>query len=236
MPDDSPAKNLEAARRIAHVAPLGTLTEKVRPDHAALIVIDMQNDFCAKDGFVDRGGRDVSSVQAMAKRLPVLIENARKSGVLVIFVRSFFSSDRNSFLSDVWLEQAARKQGGTYTLSPGCQDGSWECDYYGDIRPVPDDIVVTKHRYSSFHGTDLDLILRSHAIRTVILTGVSTNVCVETTARESFVRDYYTVLVGDGAAAYSPEEHQMTLRNVDRFFGEVTTIDELCGIWAGRNT
>lgn len=85
------------------------------------------------------------------------------------------------------------------------------------------------------HNTDLDTILRSNGIRTVVLTGVVTNVCVETTAREAFVRDYYVVLVKDGTAAYSQADHDMTLKNVDRFFGELSTIDELIGFWPARN-
>jgi ureidoacrylate peracid hydrolase len=227
--------NLAAAARLAHVAPLGSLREKIDPHHAALIVIDMQNDFCAHGGLVDKGGRDVSAVQDMARHLPALIESARKAGALIVFVRSVYTTDDNRYLSDVWLEQAARKQGGGYTQTPVCRDGSWEGDYYGDVRPLPGDIVVTKHRYNAFHKTDLDTILRANGVRTIVITGVSTNVCVESTVREGFMNDYYVVLVRDGTAAYSNEEHEMTVRNIDRFFGEVSTIDELRGIWSRRN-
>lgn len=235
MTDDTETPSLSAARRIAHIAPLTTLSEKVRASHTALIVIDMQNDFCASDGFVAKGGRDVSHVQQMAKRLPALIEHARGAGVLVVFVRCAYSTDDNCYLSDVWLEQAARRQGGGYTLTPVCQDGTSGGEYYGGIRPAAGDIVVTKHRYSTFHGTDLDMILRSHGVRTVVLTGVSTHVCVETAAREAFVRDYYTVVVGDGSAAYSQQEHETALKLVDRFFGEVTSIDDIRPLWPPRN-
>jgi ureidoacrylate peracid hydrolase len=152
-----------------------------------------------------------------------------------VFVRSVYSTTHNRFLSDVWLEQAARKQGGGYTLTAVCGEGSWEGDYYADVRPDSDDIVVTKHRYNAFHATDLDLILRAKGIRTVVVTGVSTNVCVETTARDSFVRDYYTVVVRDGTAAYSKEEHEGALKTIDRFFGEVVSIDDLRMLWLGRN-
>ncbi|HET9716155.1 MAG TPA: isochorismatase family cysteine hydrolase [Pseudolabrys sp.] len=227
--------NLAAATKLCHVVPLASLRDKVDPRHVALIVIDMQNDFCARGGLVDRGGRDVSAVQDMARRLPVLIESARAAGVLVIFVRSVYTTDDNRYLSDVWLEQAARRQGGGYTQIPVCRDGSWEGDYYGDVRPRPGDVVITKHRYNAFHKTDLDTVLRAKGVRTVVVTGVSTNVCVESTAREGFMNDYYVVLVRDGTAAYSHEEHEMTVRNIDRFFGEVSTIEELREIWSGRN-
>ena len=227
--------NLAAAAELTHVRLLGSLREKVDPSHSALIVIDMQNDFCAHGGLVDKGGRDVSAVQAMARQLPSLIESARAAGALVVFVRSVYTTDGNRYLSDVWLEQAARKQGGGYTQTPVCRDGSWEGDYYGDVRPQPDDVIVIKHRYNAFHRTDLDTILRARGVRTIVVTGVSTNVCVESTVREGFINDYYVVLVRDGTAAYSREEHEMTVRNIDRFFGEVSTIGELRGIWSGRN-
>jgi ureidoacrylate peracid hydrolase len=68
-----------------------------------------------------------------------------------------------------------------------------------------------------------------------VLTGVSTHVCVETTAREAFVRDYYTVVIADGSAAYSQQEHENALKLIDRFFGEVTTIDQIRQLWPLRN-
>lgn len=230
----TPESKFDIASRIAHVQPLMTLGNKVRASNAALIVIDMQNDFCAPGGLVAKGGRDVSAAQEMATRLPELIAAARAAGVLIVFVRNVYTTDGNFYLSDVWLEQAARKQGGGYTSIPVCAEGSWEGDFYGDVRPQPGDVVVTKHRYSAFYNTDLDTILRANGVRTIIMTGVSTNVCVETTAREGFIRDYYVVLVADGTAAYTPEEHKKTLKDIDRYFGEVTTITELTAIWAER--
>lgn len=230
MADDVVQSSRAAARSIAHVPPLLTLKDKVRPEHTALVVIDVQNDFCAPDGFVARGGRDVSLVQEMTKRLPAFIVHARDAGVRVIFVRCAYSTPDNLFLSDVWLEQAARRQNGGYTLSPVCQTGERGADYY-DVRPEPSDIVVVKHRYDAFVATDLDLVLRSNAVRTVVLTGVSTHVCVETTARSAFVRDYYAVVVADGCAAYSIEEHQASLRTIDRFFGEVAGMEDILPHW-----
>jgi ureidoacrylate peracid hydrolase len=209
---------------------------------AALIVVDMQNDFCAVGGMMSKEGFDVSEAQEMASRLPTLLTAARTAGVLVVFVRNVYSTSAefsparqnkpaNIYLSDAWLEQASRKRKGSYTRRQVCTEGSWEGDFYRDVRPLPGEPVVTKHRYSAFYNTDLDSILRSHGIRTIVLTGVATNVCVETTAREGFVRDYYVVLVSDGTATYSPEDQQATLRNIDRFFGEVATIADIISVW-----
>jgi ureidoacrylate peracid hydrolase len=87
-----------------------------------------------------------------------------------------------------------------------------------------------EHRYSSFHNTDLDLVLRTNAIRSVIVIGVVTNVCVETTAREAFVRDYYVVAVDDGCAAYVPADRKQTMSNIDRFFGGAGSIEQITRI------
>jgi ureidoacrylate peracid hydrolase len=224
-------QELDAAARLAHRRVLGTLHEKVKPAHTALVVIDMQNDFCASGGLVSKDGRDLSEAQKMAKRLPPFVAAARAAGVLPIFVRCVYSAERNPYLSDAWLEQAARERKGGYTSIPVCAEGSWEGDWY-EVRPEPGDIVISKHRYDAFQGTELDLVLRSHGIRTLVLTGVVTNVCVETTARAGFVRDYYIALAEDGCAAYMREDHEQTLRNIRRFFGVTPTIDELCAIWA----
>lgn len=226
----------EVAAGIAHVEPLRGLERKVDPRHTALVVIDMQNDFIAPEGLIAREGLDVTAAQEMAQRLPVLIEAARKAGVFVVFVRNVYSTENNFYLSDAWLEQAARKRGGSYTRVPVCAPGSWEGDFYGAVRPLPGEPIVTKHRFSAFHNTDLDTILRANGIRTVVMTGVVTNVCVETSAREAFVRDYYVVLVDDGTAAYDPRDHEMALKNIDRFFGEIATIADLEPLWPARNS
>jgi nicotinamidase-related amidase len=113
-----------------------------------LLVIDMQNDFIASAGLVGRSGCDVSAAQKLAEYLPDFIAAARRAGVLVIFIRNMYSTERNFYLSDSWLEQAARKQSGGYT------------------RHICIDVLA----HDAFHNTDLDTILRANAIRTVVLT------------------------------------------------------------------
>jgi ureidoacrylate peracid hydrolase len=236
MSSSSFEADFDVASRIAHVQPVKGLREKVDPRHTALVVIDMQNDFIADEGLIAREGRDVSQAKEMAEHLPKLIEAARAAGVFVVFVRNVYTSEQNFYLSDVWLEQAARKRAGGYTRIRVCAAGSWGGDFYGDVRPKPNDPIVTKHRYSAFYNTDLDTILRANGIRTVVFTGVVTDVCVETSAREAFLRDYYVVVARDGTAAYVQADHDMTLKNIDRFFGEIASIDELTALWPARNT
>jgi ureidoacrylate peracid hydrolase len=225
---DSP---LSAAAALAHRPLLSTLEQKIEPSHTALIVVDVQNDFCAPNGFMDAEGMDLTTVQAMAERLPAALRAAREAGVLVVFVRNIYSSDRNNYLSDTWLEQAARRRRSSYTENPVCEAGSWAGDFYGDVRPEPGEPIVTKHRFSGFHNTDLDTILRSHGSRTLVMSGVASNVCVETTAREGFVRDYYIIYLSDGTAAYVDKDHEAALRVIDLFFGQVVTIPEVIEVW-----
>lgn len=219
------------ASRLSHVAPLRGLADKAAPDHTALVVIDVQNDFCAPGGMMDQEGFDLGDAQAMADRLPPLIAAARAAGVLVVFVRNVYSSEHNFYLSDTWLEQASRARAGSYTRRGVCMADSWEGDFFGDVRPEPQDPVVTKHRFNAFRNTDLDTILRANGIRTTVFTGVATNVCVETSARDAFMHDYYVVFTTDGTATYAREDHEATLRNIDRYFGELASVAELQAIW-----
>jgi len=228
LTDEDPFANVALRRR-----PLTTLAEKVRPERAALIVIDVQNDFCADGGMMDHEGADLSLVKAMAGRLPPLLEAARAAGVFVVFIRNVYSTRDNWYLSEVWLEQAARRRGESYTRRPVCEAGEWNGDFYGDVRPLPGEPIVTKHRFDAFLNTDLETILRAHRIETLVLTGVATNVCVETTARAGFVRDYYIVLAADGTGTYSDEEQEAALKTIDKYFGEVVGVDDLVALWSG---
>jgi ureidoacrylate peracid hydrolase len=211
--------------------PLDTLEKKLDPAHCALLVIDVLNDFCADDGAMAREGLDVVDAQQLAGRLPALIDAARAAGALVVFVRNVYSTEGNTYLSDVWLEQAQRRREGSYVERPVCPPDSWGNDFYGGVGPLPGEPIVTKHRFDAFLNTDLDLVLRSNAVRSVVVTGVATNVCVETSARQAFVREYYVVLPSDGAAAYSAAEHEASLATIDRYFGQVVSCDDVIGIW-----
>jgi ureidoacrylate peracid hydrolase len=211
---------------------LGTLREKVDPRHAALVLVDVQNDFCADGGAMHREGRDLTLVRRMLPRLERLLEAARAAQVRCVWIRCVYNTGANHYLSEVWLEQARRRRKGAYLQYGVCEPGAWNGDFY-QIKPLPDEVIVSKHRYGAFEGTDLDLVLRSRDIRTVIMTGVATNVCVETTSRQAFMRDYYVVFTSDCTATFSQEAHDATLHNIDQFFGEVASSEEVMACWPG---
>ena len=113
-----------------------------------------------------------------------------------------------------------------------------EVDFYQGFKPLPGEVVIDKHRFSVFADTYLDLILRRKVIRTLIMTGVATNVCVETTSRDGFMKDYYIVFLRDCTAAtfatakISEEMHNNTLRNIDLYFGQVVDSSDVIRCWS----
>ena len=207
---------------------LDVLTEfadRVRPSHTAVVVVDMQNDFCAQGGYLDRKfGCDAAANEALAAANMVVVEAARAAGAMVVWVRAIYDP---KYLTAPMLTRM--QAGGT---EPRCEEGSWGADFF-QVEPAQGEIVVDKHRYSAFSGTSLDDILREHGIRTLVVTGVATNICVESTLREGFNRGYYIVVPSDCVAAHNTELHEATLKNVAFILGDVTTADDLIGLWRG---
>ena len=209
-----------------------TLEEKLNPRHTAVLVVDVQNDFCHPDGFFALAGvtgfSDISMVPAMKRNLYSLIDSARRSGVMLVFIRAIYDP---IYVSAPFAERL--REIGSY--GKACLDGTWGADYYEDIRPVgaPCEIEVVKHRFSAFQGTDLDLILRSNEVKTLVMTGVVTSGCVDSTAREGFFRDYYIILAGDCVADWDADNHQAALRKFQRTFGYIVPASEIVKIWTG---
>jgi ureidoacrylate peracid hydrolase len=210
-----------------------TLERLVDPRTAALVVVDMQNDFCHPDGAEAARGADVRLAAPMAQRLKALLAEARAGCLRTIFVRTHHSPWTNS---EVWLGRG----GGRHADSnvPLCLPGTWGSDFYdgleprrsADCSPETSDFVVTKHRYSGFVGTDLELVLRSQALTTLIMTGTASNGCVEATARDGFHRDLAIVYVSDCSVASTEARHEECLERV-RSWAAVVTADELVRAW-----
>lgn len=210
---------------------LETLRERIAPEHTALLIIDMQKDFCVDGmGASRRPGRDLSRTQAIIPNLVRLRQAARKSGALVAHIGFLTLPDRLSD-SGPWLSQRRRA---TYARDSFAMAGSEGAQFITELSPEDGEVTIHKHRYSGFKGTDLDMILRAREIRTCIVTGVSTNVCVESTFRDAFEHDYYVVVPSDGTASWSKELGEGSLQNVTHRFGLVTTVDEIIEIWRGH--
>ena len=203
--------------------PLRTLSEQADPKVAALLVIDMQNDFCHPQGISGKRGRQLTMSIEMAPRLEAFIKQCRHACMPVIFVKTIHYPWTDS---PSWVRRLDKDSGDSV-----CRPGTWGAEFYAGIQPEEGEIVITKHRYSAFLGTDLDLILRSSGIRSLLISGVGTNVCVESTLRDGYMRDYYIVLLEDCVGATNQELHQATLRNVTLHFGTVSNSNEVLKLW-----
>ena len=209
------------------------LAEKVSPEHTAVIVVDMQNDFCTEGGAMDTIGLG-TGLQPIREMIPALarfLDDARATDVPIVYIQAVYNSDDNRYLSPVWLEHAERRRGGLYTTIPLCREGSWGAEVIDEIAPRPGELVVQKHRYSAFIDTPLQQLLRNRGIKTILVTGVGTNGCVECTARDGFMLDFFTITVRDCCATYWPEQHESSLRDLDILFGQVLNSDEIVGCW-----
>jgi ureidoacrylate peracid hydrolase len=200
------------------------LEQKVDPAHCALLVIDVQNDFAADGGFFDKIGADLKPIQQ--QRVPALqrlISEARTAGVLVIFVQAIYDPQ---YLSAPMRERNARLG----MEMPRCITGSWGADFY-QVKPEPGDPVVIKHRYSALAGTNLADVLKQHGINSLLLTGISTDTCVESAGRDAYFADYYVTMVADCCGAASEQDHLGALKRFDRDYGQVVESADLIGIW-----
>ncbi len=149
----------------------------------------------------------------------------------IIYIQTVYVTGSKCYLSDVWLEHYKRTGKGRFLEYPALEENSWGADFYAGVRPLPEEIIVRKHRYNAFIDTDLDLILRSKGIRTLIMSGVATNVCVETTAKEGFMKDYYIVFLKDCAATTSEELHNNTLQSISSHYGVVVDSSDVWKCW-----
>jgi ureidoacrylate peracid hydrolase len=198
------------------------LSQILSPQCAALLVVDVQNDFCHRDGLFGKLGMDMKYVQRAAKQIAALLPAARVAGVPVIFVNMEHSRETNS---RAWLSRYPT------TRADACLAGTWGAKLY-EVQPMGDEPVVVKHRYSPFVGSNIEYLLRASDRKSLIVTGVATNICVEAVMRDGFARDYDVVLVDDCAGAYSERAHQSTVDNTRAFLGRVVHSDELLKHWS----
>ncbi len=187
---------------------LRTLAEQVDPRHTALLVIDLQKDFCATDGASAMIlGKDVARIQDAVKRLNPFIQKARQVGISVIWVREIAVDDKRRLNQKVMYGE-----GDDVVVIREDGDGvNW---YSEVIPPLLTEYIVTKWNYDAFENTDLDLLLSSKGIQTLLFTGFATNVCVETSARQAYIKGYYVVLISDCTDSTTRKEHESAVFNI----------------------
>ena len=185
-----------------------SVAEIVDPEHTALLLVDVTNDFYSPEGYFSSKGNDVSNLQASLPALKGLVDEARSAGVPCIHIQNTVLPQGGSD-SGPFMRFKLKAVGGlpVYTI-----EGTWGWEFVPGFEPQPDERVVRKHRPSAFVATDLDLILRVAGTKTVVVGGCVTEGCVQTTAVDAMFRDYYTVVVPDCVATYKQEAHDASLK------------------------
>jgi nicotinamidase-related amidase len=189
------------------------LHELVNPAHTALLLVDMQHDFVDADGQFGIMGVDLSMYAASRPRLASLLAAARAAGVTVVHIQNTQLSGRRSdspaqIRFNLLMHENVRRDTTPllYTL-PGTPGH----EFAKEFTPEKDELVVNKYRSSGFWGTNLDMLLRSNGVETVIVSGCTTEGCVESTARDAMFNDYYVVIAEDCVASDDPKQHDASI-------------------------
>lgn len=186
-----------------------------------MLLIDLQNDYCHPDGvFARKAQFNVDSIPAIYPNLQKAIRACRERNIPVIWVAMVWDSDE---------EVGILAERSLFLQKEGLRRGTWGAEVVSELEKLPHDPVVEKKRFSSFFDTTLSDVLDRHGVRKLIVGGVRTDFCVESTVRDAFFRDYDVVVLSDGVAGYFPLLHEGSLRVMGTVFAKVMTVDETIG-------
>ncbi len=213
------AKNIESKTLewLEHIRPYNQHEMRLNATASALLVVDMQHFFldAASPTFTCGG-------VVILPRVRRLIETFRQANRPVIFTQHVHHpDDLDSGIMGWWWEGR-------------CIEGSLESEIHPDLAPRPGEKVVLKHRYSAFYNTDLETVLRCLKVEDVVVSGVMTNMCCESTARDAYYRDYRVFFLADGTGSINEEMHIASLLNLAFGFAYVTTSDAIVAQLAGE--
>ncbi len=204
-----------------------SLAAWIAPGRTALLIIDMQVDFAAPEGVLGQWGLDLSTVPAALAAAERLAEAARAAHVPVIFIGLMTSPKTDS---PAWSKRMRRRGGDPEADSALCRVGETGSNFYGP-QPAVGEHVVAKTRYSGFYDTDLDDILKSLRVDTLVACGLTTECCVDCTVRDAFHLDYQVFVATDACAAYEPDLHTGALKALDLNCAILVKTDDVADIW-----
>jgi ureidoacrylate peracid hydrolase len=200
-----------------------------------VIVIDMQNAYASKGGYLDLAGFDISGAKRVIENTRAVLEVARAAGMTVIFFQNGWDCDYveaggpgspNYHKSNALKTMRAQPE----LMGKLLARGGWDYALVDELAPQSGDICLHKTRYSGFFNSQLDSVLRSRGIRHLVFTGIATNVCVESTLRDGFFLEYFGVVLEDATHQAGPEFVQKAaIYNIETFFGWVSSVADFKG-------
>src|SRR3989440_4066138 len=211
----------------------------IDPARSAVIVVDMENDFAAKGGMFDRAGVDISGAQNVIAPTAKVLSAAREAGLKIIYLKMGYRPD----LSDLGATDSVNRTRhlkfgvGQKIQAPDGRESRvlirdmWDTDIVPELKPQASDIVIYKTRFSGFYQTELDATLKKFGIKYLIVTGVTTSICVESTVRDAMFRDYLCVMLRDCMSEpigrdLARTNHDASLLNTEVLFGWVSHSDQ----------
>ena len=192
----------------------------------ALLIVDMQNGFLDPAGSMAQIGMPYENLLPAIRGCERLLAGAREAGVPVIFTRYVYMPDYSDggILPTELVPQM--KEVGSLV------NGTWDAEIIPSLEPRTGEVVIDKSRPSSFYGTQLEPVLTSQGIRQLVIAGVTTNICVETTARDAGQRDYRVHVPADACAEFEQARHDHALTTIGFTFGWVTSVDDMLAAWS----
>jgi ureidoacrylate peracid hydrolase len=201
-----------------------TLKDWIAPNRTALLLIDMQVDFASPEGRLGLDGADMTAPLAAVKQAQILAAAARKAGVACVFVRLVTRQhDETEFLQ----EWKTRRGADGRSL---CREGTPGAAFVGP-QPGPRELVFSKKRYNAFAGTGLDAALRGQGIDTLVVAGLTTECCIDSSVRDAFERDYHVFIVSDATACYEPGLHLAALKALKLNCASLISTAEAAASW-----
>ncbi|CAN5305384.1 cysteine hydrolase [soil metagenome] len=204
------------------------LADWITPSRTAVVIIDMQVDFASPDGALG-GFIDMSLVEPALAAAEKLATDARAAGVRVVFVGLHTTPETDSA---AWNERMRRRGGDPDVDAALCRTGELGSEFYGP-KPLPGELVVPKTRYSGFAGTDLDVQLTRLGVDTLVVAGLTTECCVDSTVRDAFSLDYHVFVAADACAAYEMDIHEASLKVMELNSAILTDTAAVALAWKG---
>jgi ureidoacrylate peracid hydrolase len=199
----------------------------------------MQNDFGAKGGMFDRAGIDIAPIERAVAPTMRAVAAARSVAMPIVYIKMQHTADLANAgrpSTPHWIKHQPMAVGETVTSPDGRSsrvlvEDTWNTEILPSLTPLEGDVIVSKHRYSGFFETNLDEILRDRGIESLVVTGCTTSVCVESTIRDAMFRDYHCVLLEDCTAEpianNAPRSnHEASLLTIQLLFGWVSNSEQ----------